>query len=578
MKVLPFSQLILGLLLLLQRGKRAAAQEATSYFGGVDNEAYLDWLAQSSYDKTSFLPSTTQGEELGVALHWSTDDSTIRLAVAAKATGWVGLGLAESGSMRGADIILFTAETNELVDSYVLDQLVKPFPDDCQSWTLIDSIVEGGFVIFEATRLLDTGDTQDRPFLDDSSVLIPATRVIAAWGDTSTTSFHGSNTARSSLRFFGDATDEIAAFERVMQDEAEASFTVQADNFQVPVVKTYYHYVCVSEAEILAMGVPLDQDLHTIGVEPIVNSAYVHHFIVVGSSESWDSTGDCEEDFPGYELAYVWAPGDLPLSLPSNVGAPLGSAGFTSFQIEIHYNNPNLDLGSLDSSGIRMYYTSQKREFDMGVFQLGDPDIGLYGQLVSPDGGLSTHEFACPSACSTNYATQPVTVLREHLHMHQSGVSMTNTQSRNGEVLREGSVDFWDFNQQGNLAVVQEPFQLQPGDAFRTTCNFDAKNGEVFGLGSEEEMCIAFLYYFPRQDSLLFCGLGSGQDLPGCESEYTTVAAEFSEFGRSFGPAPATCPVDGSEGEPPVRAPTSAPQSESEDDDLVSASPKIGSW
>ena len=132
----------------------------------------------------------------------------------------------------------------------------------------------------------------------------------------------------------------------------------------------------------------------------------------------------------------------------------------------------------------------------MGVFQMGDPVVELEGRVVSENGGLSQHVFDCPSTCSSNSLQQPVTVFREHLHMHRTGASMINTHFRNGEVLREGAVEYWDFEQQGNLAVVQQPFELQPGDAFRTTCNYDASDGVVFGLGSQDEMCVGFFYYF----------------------------------------------------------------------------------
>jgi len=117
---------------------------------------------------------------------------------------------------------------------------------------------------------------------------------------------------------------------------------------------------------------------------------------------------------------------------------------------------------------------------------------------------------------------------------------------------------FWDFNQQGNLAVVQEPFQIMPGDAFRTTCDYEANNGEVFGLASQEEMCIAFLYYFPRQESLQFCGLGFGEFFPGCEAEYSATA-DLTEFSRSFGSAPSNC---------------AAP----DPDSSASPSPELGTW
>ena len=474
------------------------AQDATSYFNGTDNAAYVNWLQQASYNKSTFLASTTE-EGNGVALLWTTNDVNINVAVAARAKGWVGFGLAESGSMRGADIILFTAETNQLVDSYVLDQPGKPFPDDCQSWTLVDSTVDGGFIIFEATRRLDTGDSQDRVIINDSNALVPPTRVIAAWGETSEPSYHGSNTTRGAIRFFGNesSADELQAFARTMQEEAEGNFTVQANDFLIPAEETRYQHFCFSRDDLLAMNVPLDLNLHTIGIEPIVDprtKKYVHHFVVYGSNQPWNSSLSCDE-YPSIEAVYVWAPGDEPLNLPANVGSPLGASAFQSFSLEIHYNNPDLDENMLDSSGVRFYYTSKKREFDLGIFRTGDPDIQLGGTSVSKNGGLSQHIFNCGSNCSSNYVTESVTVMREHLHMHATGVSTANVQIRDGEVIRQGQVQYWDFYAQGFTAVVQPPFELQPGDSFRTVCDYNANNSTVWGLGSQDEMCIAFLYY-----------------------------------------------------------------------------------
>jgi hypothetical protein len=203
------------------------AVDPSSYFGGSNIATYLDWVHQSSYARHAWIQSSSDSA-LGVAIHWTTNDSHIQLAVAANATGWVGFGLAESGSMRGADVILYTAETDELVDSYVLDDLVTPMPDDCQSWTLVNSIVDAqdGFIIFEATRALNTGDSQDRVMIDDSNDFIPATRIIAAWGDSSTPSYHGvDNRAKSSVRFMGatSSEEEYALFQTIVTREAEGT-------------------------------------------------------------------------------------------------------------------------------------------------------------------------------------------------------------------------------------------------------------------------------------------------------------------------------------------------------------------
>ena len=128
---------------------------------------------------------------------------------------------------------------------------------------------------------------------------------------------------------------------------------------------------------------------------------------------------------------------------------------------------------------------------------------------------------------------------------------MTNTQSRDNQVVRVGEVQFWDFDQQGNLGVVQAPFTIQPGDAFRTTCKYNAKNGEVFGFGSSQEMCIAFLFYYPRKtistefgDLPFACGTQVfGGLLPECEASWTRAdLQDISQLGRTFGVAASSCP------------------------------------
>jgi hypothetical protein len=139
-----------------------------------------------------------------------------------------------------------------------------------------------------------------------------------------------------------------------------------------------------------------------------------------------------------------------------------------------------------------MYWTSEVREQQVGIMSVGDPNIGAFGQPVGA--GLTKHEFDCPAACSS-FVNQEVTVLREYLHMHQIGQRMTNEQIRGDKVIRAGHVEHWDFEQNGNGAVQQGSFVISPGDSFKTTCYYDDKDGSrIFGLGSAQEMCMAFLY------------------------------------------------------------------------------------
>jgi len=393
----------------------------------------------------------------------------------------------------------------------------------------------------EATRLLDTADPQDRPLTDDSTLLVPPTRVIAAWGDTAQPSFHGpEHTARGAVRFFADNVDPAQSFAHAMQEQAGGQyFDVRVANFTVPNRQTHYEHHCVSRAQLLQRGVPLDQELHAIGFQAVVTTKYVHHFILY----SWDPqlNSDCTAEMPGAEVLYGWTPGHSTLELPHQVGVPLGgtnAGSIDSFLIQIHYDNPHRDAGVLDDSGVRIYYTAEKRKHDMGTMAIGDPFIGLHGQPVNRNaaGGVSQHVFECPSSCTATVA-QPVTVFQEHLHMHKSGASASNAQIRNGVELRKGTVQYWDFDQQGSLQIIQEPFQMLPGDSFRTTCNYVSpprrgKNKKhVFGISTDQEMCSVYLLYYPRQPTLSFCGIGQGSV---CEGQHH-VTPDFADLGRSFG-------------------------------------------
>jgi hypothetical protein len=283
-----------------------------------------------------------------------------------------------------------------------------------------------------------------------------------------------------------------------------------------------------------------------IGFEAIVDDdakTLVHHFVVWGSTSTNDGQSqNCGGDFlRKHELAYAWATGEGPMAFADNLGTPFGGVnGLQSFRLEIHYNNPARAQGVLDSSGIRFYYTTQPREFDVGVLPLGDPLTNLAG--VSVGSGLTSHAFKCPSSCTllTLSPEQPLTVIRESIHMHKSGIRAVNEQIRGGEIVRAGVVDFFNFDQQGNQNVQQESFQILAGDSFNTECFYRSQEGAEFGLSSQQEMCVFFIMYYPRQllvdEFGLMCAYDIGFEL--CKAEYTQrdLSSE-ADLKRNFGAA-----------------------------------------
>jgi hypothetical protein len=183
--------------------------------------------------------------------------------------------------------------------------------------------------------------------------------------------------------------------------------------------------------------------------------------------------------------------------------------------------------------------------------------------------GLTKYSFSCASDCSTTtLGSESVTVIGESLHMHQTGVRMTNELIRNGEVANVGYVDVFEFKQQGSFAVQQDQYKILPGDAFRTTCYY--RNGTKFGYSSQEEMCVVFLLYYPAK-RIDFGSFGSfpwtcmyGIDfMPTCKEELEIQTLDGVEgLGRRFGTA-SQC----------MRGPNEANETTSND----SATPSIGS-
>ncbi len=235
--------------------------------------------------------------------------------------------------------------------------------------------------------------------------------------------------------------------------------------------------------------------------------------------------------------------------MPENVGIPLFGPGsqFRSISIQIHCNNPNKVPNLLDSSGMRLYYTVTPREIEAAWISIGDPLDQLSGVAIGD--GLTQYSFTCGGDCSSFVLAdgEPVTVIAEGLHMHQTGVRMTNELIRDGEVVNFAAVDVYEFEQQGTFMVPQRDYQILPGDSFRTTCYY--RDATAFGLSSQEEMCVAFLLYYPAKQLDFgdfgvfpwYCITGI-EELPVCKEELEFMSLTSEEgLGRMFGSAPTNC-------------------------------------
>lgn len=239
--------------------------------------------------------------------------------------------------------------------------------------------------------------------------------------------------------------------------------------------------------------------------EPVVDESakeFVHHVNFFAGTESSANPREClpfPGDYPYFVYSYVT--NSIPYALPDGVGYNYGPASnkeIDTFQIQVHYDNPKELAGFTDSGGVRLYYSFEPRPIEVGVMPMADPFNDLRGVEVGD--GLSHYDFQCKdSRCSGIALDEPVTVIREYMHMHANGVAGFQRQIRDGKVIHEAAINFFDFDQAGTVVLRDEPFQVQAGDTFQTECYFKAENGTIFGARAEDEMCQGFLVYYPAK-------------------------------------------------------------------------------
>ena len=518
------------------------------------------------YEKHTFLSTANDN---GSGLFWTVDVGAqeIYFALAVRAIGWVGLGVSEAGGMIGSDIMLFESSSPDtVIDSYVVeDKGAGPLVDDCQDWTLMNTTIltDEGWMIIEVKRAFDTFDSQDIPIVNDEELWSAPTRIIAAWGDGQMVSYHGQNKARASIRLFSDvdeSVDDGVELREELESQADGYFEVGEVDYVIPAEETTYHDICATYDDLFDKESQDDDGVAMIGAAPFFSEdteqylKHFHHFTVYVAES-------CESSFPR-TMVYLWAPGSKGLGMPNNVGLPLfHKQQAMAIHMEIHFDNPTFKENMVVSGGVRFYYMNDQLENKAGILELGDPILSLNGDKIND--GLTKYQFTCSGDCSRTFASgsnnNGVTVFNEFLHMHQTGVRMTNEVVRGDNVVHSANVDVYDFPQQGGFHTPQSSYNLLPGDSFRTTCYY--RDGDRFGIDSDAEMCIAYVMYYPVLEMLGFTwtcpyagDTNGGQvlDLIGCSPELEISDIDDVSLGRIFGTSNDQCDATESPSKAPI--------------------------
>jgi hypothetical protein len=302
-------------------------------------------------------------------------------------------------------------------------------------------------------------------------------------------------------------------------------FDVKMDNFYVP-AESYDDADTKNKTSYICGGFELPKKFldgkrrHMIRASPLVqegNELKVHHIIMYWcndvSDESLSYRGHCSSpNMPG-DLAACnaqrpvfagWAVGGTDLILEH--GFPVGNDDGDSMQrmiFEVHYDNYD-QKPFYDSSGMRLHVTEDLLENEGGIFFTGS----VFG--INIPGGEKNYELhnRCPGhkgGCLTedSLPAEGITITHSLMHMHTTGVAITakvidgETGKVKGVV---GNEPHYDFNMQQYFKLDKE-VKMLPGDHLDVDCTFNTmrhSEAVVGGLGTQNEMCLAFLIYYPR--------------------------------------------------------------------------------
>jgi len=241
---------------------------------------------------------------------------------------------------------------------------------------------------------------------------------------------------------------------------------------------------------------PIDGPHDIVAFAPLVEDwQLVHHMILYRVAVDIDDGELCYPSPLDPWVVWGWAPGGLPLELPEDIGIAVDPER-DRFVLQVHYNNPLGEAGRVDTSGVELTVAAP-REVRASIFGLGTVDT------IAIPAGVADYPVraTCSAATTAELLPEPVHVFASWLHAHEIATAVWTEQWRDGVKLGElGRADPYDF---GDQRFVPLDSVVQPGDELVTHCRYDSSSRTaptLGGPGSQDEMCLDFLLYWPATD------------------------------------------------------------------------------
>eukprot|EP00939_MAST-03C_sp_MAST-3C-sp1_P004101 g4101.t1 len=476
----------------------------------------------------------------GMSFRWWIDETeeVMHMILEGKPGHWLLWGVSESGSVAGSDLLFVhpnpsSGDSPTIYDGYAVKEAEIIFKE-VQDWSLISYFTNEFTQQVEVSRSLTTVESL---VLDRDIVSCEYMRIVYAHGtmekgvqfSSSRFDFEGEQFRMHKKLFLKNVATNIENTTACMSwtDLVLSDPEARSQEYRVDTA------IPTKETTLYCRGFRVDEGPMITMVEPIItNPDHVHHMHI-----HWCSGNDYFRKFEGKSATcrppsfnqdqekvqcrgsiYTFVPGNAELAFPPNAGLPSGFSTGKSDKdavkfiiMEIHYDNPKHLPGIHDKSGVRIWFTQNVRQDEVGVLfiapysardALAAPEI-----TIPPQSDAFETSCPCPTECSARW-DRPMNVFAELHHMHYYGISAFTTVSPRKDAFSERIVHTTEYYDHDFQIYKDVHYTVDPGDVLAVHCVFrnEGERGVAFGGSTASEMCAMMIFYYPRYSGVSVCG------------------------------------------------------------------------
>ncbi|XP_046481129.1 tyramine beta hydroxylase isoform X1 [Neodiprion pinetum] len=443
-----------------------------------------------------------------VTFHWRVEltDETIMVEVhyVGEDNTWFAVGFSDYGEKSPADYcILWSGWHREInLQDVWADEDGKISVDDQQDCKDFLWKKRGNVTKFSYTRKFDTCDNEDYVIEDGT------THIVWLKGEGPLYSIAGLQV--SDAKVTGMSRAQLPRVVHRAAPVPNDAWTLELLASQVKVPSDETTYWC----NVHKLPSSLRDRHHVLKFGPVIqpgNEHLVHHM------EIFHCAGPPERSIPSYagpcnhpdrpeetkvcqKVLAAWAMGAEAFVYPDEAGLPIGGEDFNRHvMLEVHYNNPELHSGQVDSSGIQFVLTKTLRKYDAGVIELG---LEYTDKMAIPPGQeaftLSGH---CIAECTgVGLPREGIKIFGSQLHTHLLGTQVATRHVRDGIELPILNHDNHYSTHFQEIRLLPKPITVLPGDSLITTCTYNSLKRSKVTLGGfaiSDEMCVNYIHYYP---------------------------------------------------------------------------------